>query len=507
MVARQARQISLTWPGVLPERPDEVHILELRRILRVLARSWLVVIVCILLGVSAGWAATALSTPVYQAHAQLFVSAQSGGETSELQQGNSFSLARVQSYASIVTSRQVTGHVVSSLGLDTTPDELAGRITAEAPIGTVLVNITVRDTEPRRAAAVADAVAYRFSDVVERLETLDAPSPNRVAKSPVKLGVTQTASVPSAPVSPRPALNLAAGLIAGLLLGAGAALLRETLDVTLKTADALAALTSLPVLSSIPFDKNSPQQPLAAGAAGHSARAEAFRHLRTNLQFAQIGDRPRVIVVTSSLPGEGKTSTAVNLAFSLTEAGISTCLVDADLRRPCVAHTLGLVQDAGLTSVLIGQARIGDVMQTAGRLSVLTSGPVPPNPTELLASDRMAELLRELAAGYEAVIVDTAPLLPVADTVALATLAHGALLVVRAGKTPRDRVAAATEVLRTVGVRTLGTVFSMSPKPRQGGYGYGYGDPSAAQTPPPRSCAEGELLRGARLLRGGVNGR
>ncbi|MFC9247435.1 YveK family protein [Streptomyces sp. NPDC057136] len=112
--------------------------MELRSILRALARSWPVVIVCTLLGVSAGWAATALSTPVYQAHAQLFVSARSGGETSELQHGNSFSLAQVQSYPAIVTSRQVTRHLVSSLGLDTTPDELVGRITAEAPIGTVL---------------------------------------------------------------------------------------------------------------------------------------------------------------------------------------------------------------------------------------------------------------------------------------------------------------------------------------------------------------------------------
>ncbi|MBT2490147.1 polysaccharide biosynthesis tyrosine autokinase [Streptomyces sp. ISL-96] len=481
--------------------------MELRSILKALARSWPVVLACILLGVAAGWGATTLSTPVYQARAQLFVSAQSGGDTMALQQGNSFSLARVQSYASIVTSRQVTRHVISSLRLDTKPDELAGRITAEAPIGTVLVNITVRDTERRRAADIANAVAYRFSDVVGRLESLDPAPPDKVATSPVKLSVTQTASAPSAPVSPRPALNLAAGLLAGLLLGAGAAALRETLDTTLKTADAVAALTSLPVLSSIPFDKESPQQPLAYGAKAHSARAEAYRHLRTNLQFAQIGDRPRVIVVTSSLPGEGKTSTAANLALSLTQGGTSTCLVEADLRRPSVADTFGLVQDAGLTSVLIGHARIEDVMQAAGGLSVLTSGPLPPNPTELLASDRMAELLSELAGRYEAVIVDTAPLLPVADTVGLATSAHGAILVVRAKKTPRDQVRAAAEALHAVGVRTLGTVFNMSPMASYSAYGYGYGNPPAAlRTPapaPPRPRTGSVLSRGAARLRGG----
>ncbi|WP_329119640.1 polysaccharide biosynthesis tyrosine autokinase [Streptomyces sp. NBC_01465] len=468
--------------------------MELRSILRALARSWPAVVVCVLLGVFAGWAATAMTTPVYQAKVQLFVSARSGGgdaDTAQLQQGSNFSLARVQSYAAIVTSRQVTAPVVAALHLGSTPEQLAGRITAEAPLGTVLVDITVGDTDPHRAAETADAVAVRFADVVERLET-----PDGAEKSAVKLGVTQTAAVPTTPVSPRPGLNLGAGLFAGLLLGAGLALLREILDTTFKSAVALGEFTGIPLLGSIPYEKEEDGRPLTAGAAGHGARAEAFRHLRTNLQFAQFAqgdDRPRVVVVTSSLPGEGKTSTATGLALSLAETGTSVCLVDADLRRPCVARTFGLVQDAGLTSVLIGQVRIEEVMQqAAGRLAVLTSGPIPPNPTELLASPRMAEILRELADRYELVVVDTAPLLPVADTVGLAPLAQGAILVVRAGKTPRDRVAAAAEALRTVGGRTLGTVYSMAPLTKRAGYGYGYGDPTADQqlTVPPRPRAE-----------------
>ncbi|MEV0090183.1 polysaccharide biosynthesis tyrosine autokinase [Streptomyces sp. NPDC050738] len=472
--------------------------MELRSILRALARSWPAVVACVLLGVAAGWAATAMTTPVYQAQVQLFVSARAGGggdgpgnDTAQLQQGSSFSLARVQSYAAIVTSRQVTAPVVNALHLDATPEQLAGRITAEAPLGTVLIDITVGDTDPRRAAETADAVAVRFADVVERLETPDGSE-----KSAVKLGVTQTAAVPTTPVSPRPGLNLAAGLLAGLLLGAGTALLREILDTTFKSADALAESTGLAPLGSIPYEKQDDGLPLTAVVTGHTARAEAFRHLRTNLQFAQFAqgdDRPRVVVVTSSLPGEGKTSTATGLALSIAETGTSVCLVDADLRRPCVARTFGLVQDAGLTSVLIGQARAEDVMQqAAGRLAVLTSGPIPPNPTELLASERMGEILRELADLYEIVIVDTAPLLPVADTVGLAPLAQGAILVVRAGKTPRDRVNAAADALRTVGGRTLGTVFSMAPLSKRAGYGYGYGDPTADQqlATPPRPRAE-----------------
>ncbi|WP_338676841.1 polysaccharide biosynthesis tyrosine autokinase [Streptomyces sp. SCSIO 30461] len=455
--------------------------MELRIVLRALLRSWPAVIVCALLGVGTAWAVTAFTKPVYQARTQLFVAAQSGGaDIAQLQQGNAFSQARVQSYASIVASRQVTEGVVGMLQLDTTPEELAARITAEAPLNTVLVNVAVSDTDPTRAARIANAVALRFSEVVERLET-PRGDPART-RSPVKIGVTETAIPPSAPLSPRPTLNTAMGLLVGLFIGGAIAVLRETLDTTMKTTEALAKHTGLPVLGAIPYDKKSAGLPPTEGALGHSPRAEAFRHLRTNLKFTQIDQASSVIVVTSALPGEGKTSAAVGLALSLAESGTPTCLVDADLRRPRIAAAFGLVQDAGLASVLINQADIDDVTQQTGRLSVLTSGPIPPNPAELLASGRMREVLDELAGRYKAVVVDSAPLLPVADTVGLAPMAQGAILVAQAGKTPRDRTVAAAESLRKVGVHTLGAVLSMVPVPSRvgGGYGalYGYGDPA-----------------------------
>ena len=471
---------------------DEGCSLDLHRFLKALAGRWPTVVVCLVLGVGAALAATMLSTTVYEARTQLFVATRAGEGTAELNQGQSFSQARVQSYAEIVTSRQVTVPVVAELGLRTTPEELASRITARAPLNTVLIDITVRDTAPRRAARVANAVAERFIAVVERLET-----PKRVAgsqggrrtgegTSPVSLRVTQEAVTPAGPVSPRPLLNLAAGVLGGLLLGAGVVALRETLDTTVKTVESLGEFTRLPGLGSIPYDRNAPRQPVIT-VGGHSRRAEAFRKLRTNLQFSQVDDPPRIIVVTSSVPGEGKTNTAVNLALSLAEAGVSVCLVDADLRRPCVAQAFGLVQDAGLTTVLIGRARIADVMQQAADgLSVLASGAVPPNPTELLASARMEKALKELAELHEVVIVDTAPLLPVADTLGLASLAQGTLLVVRAARTRRDQVCTALESLERVGVRVLGTVFSMAPAAQGGRYGYrSYGELPAPRTSVP----------------------
>ncbi|RVU16711.1 polysaccharide biosynthesis tyrosine autokinase [Streptomyces antnestii] len=474
--------------------------MDLRGYLKVLARRWPTVLVCLLLGIGAGEAVTALTTPVYEARTQLFVATRTGVDTSDLTQGQTFSQARVQSYASIVATRRVTQPVVSELGLKYTPEELASRITAEAPLNTVLINITVRDTIPARAAAIADAVAEQFSTVVEKLETpkqaqasLRDSEEAKAPASPVSLRITQQASIPEKPVSPKWLLDLAAGLLGGLLLAAGVVSLREALDTTIKTSDGLGELTSLPVLGSIPYDRSSVRQRIAVDSTNTSSRAEAFRKLRANLQFAQVDDRPRVIVVTSPVPGEGKTTTSVNLALALADAGMRTCLVDADLRRPSVAGTFGLVQDAGLTTVLIGQARAEDVVQQAGsRLTVLTSGAVPPNPTELLASERLGEVLRELADTYDVVIVDSAPMLPVADTIGLAQLADGVLLVVRASKTGRDQIRNAAELLNRTGVRMLGTVFSMASsfKGKAYGYGYGYG---SAEVPVPRPAIAHEV--------------
>ncbi|MFE4674228.1 polysaccharide biosynthesis tyrosine autokinase [Streptomyces sp. NPDC056721] len=471
--------------------------MDLHGFLKALARRWPTVVVCLVLATGAALAATNLSTPVYEARTQLFVATRTGDDTTQMNEGQSFSQARVQSYAAIVTTGQVTRPVVKELRLHTTAEELASRITAAAPLNTVLIDITVRDADPKRAARIANAVAQRFSTVVERLEAPKRAADSQqtgkkrraaVASSPVSLGITQEAVAPAGPVSPRPLLNLVAGVLGGLLLGAGLVALRETLDTTLKTSEALGEFTTLPGLGTIPYDKNVPRQPLVS-ADVHSPRAEAFRKLRTNLQFSQVDEPPRIIAVTSSVPGEGKTNTAVNLALSLAEAGLSTCLVDGDLRRPCVASTFGLVQDAGLTTVLIGQARIEDVMQQAGgQLSVLASGAVPPNPTELLASARMEEVLRELADTHDVVIVDTAPLLPVADTVGLASFTQGALLVVRAAKTSREQVRTAADSLDRVNVRVLGTVFNMAPVPRGNRYGtYGsYGELPAPRVSDPR---------------------
>ncbi|NGN65080.1 polysaccharide biosynthesis tyrosine autokinase [Streptomyces sp. A7024] len=444
--------------------------MDIRACIKVATRRWPSIVLGIVLGLAAGSVATLTTTPMYEARSQLFVSTRTADDTAQLQQGGMYTQDRVQSYTGIAASRAVTGPVVKKLGLRMSPDALAGRITASAALNTVLIDVTVRDAKPKRAARIADAVADRLATVVQRLET-----PDDAKSSPVKLGVTQDAATPKEPVSPRPLLNLLAGLALGLFAGVAAALLRETLDTTIKTAEGLGESTEFTVLGAIPNERTSSDNPLV-NSAGYSARAEAFRLLRTNLQFALVDREPRVIVVTSALAGEGKTSTSVSLALSLAEAGLKTCLVDADLRRPRVARTLGLIEDAGLTSVLIGAADIKSTMQGAdgGKLRVLAAGPIPPNPAELLSSDRIRNVLRELADEYDVVVVDSPPVLPVADTAGLAPLADGVVMVVRAGHTPADRVRAAHASLTGVGAHLLGGVLNRAVLPKSLGYGYGY---------------------------------
>ena len=217
--------------------------------------------------------------------------------------------------------------------------------------------------------------------------------------------------------------------------------------------------------------------PISFRADAHGSRAEGFRQLRTNLQFVDIDKPPKIIAVTSALPKEGKSSTAMNLATALAESGQQVCLIEADLRKPSIAQALGLVGDVGLTSVLIGKTSLDAVLQNAGmNLAVVTSGPIPPNPSELISSEAFRHTLQEAAARADVVIVDTAPLLPVADGAQIAALADATLLVVRAGKTTRDQIRQAVESLGRVDVVPVGAVLSMAQRRRGSDYPYYYAE-------------------------------
>jgi capsular polysaccharide biosynthesis protein len=295
--------------------------LDIRDYLRVLRKNWVLIALCVLASLLVGAGATLATTKQYRASAQIFVAIDSASDTTQLAQGNTFTQARVQSYTSIATSPAVMQPVVDKLGLNLTADELAAKVSADAPLNKVLVNIHATDHSPELAAKIANAVADQFSKTVSGLDR------TRSNIAIVKLSVTHPAAIPDAPVTPRTKLNLALALLVGLGLGIGIAVLRETLDNTVKSPDVLNAVSEAPVMGIIPLDKKVAKNPVAFRADTHGLRAESFRQLRTNLQFVDVDSPPKIIAVTSALPGEGKSSTALNLAASLAEAGHKVCLI------------------------------------------------------------------------------------------------------------------------------------------------------------------------------------
>lgn len=439
--------------------------MELGDYIAALTKRWLLVALVLVLSVLTAIGVTLLIPPTYQADTRLFVSTQTDANNANQQlfQGGSFAVSRVKSYAELATSPKVLDPVIERLGLSTSAEALARQITTGVPSGTVLLELTVSDRSPTGAAGLANAVTDQLATVIEEIE-----APANGEPSPVRVTILKEATPPLAPASPRLPVSIVAGLLAGLILGVGIALLLETLDVTVKNADDLARVTDVPVLATIVLDPEGTTQPIVRGDP-HSGRSEAYRQLRANLQFAFVGDRPGVVTVTSAVAGEGKSSVVGNLAVTLQQLGLRVCLVDGDLRRPSLAEYLGLIGEVGLTTVLIGRADLDDVIQTSTPgLDVVTSGPIPPNPSELLASTPMRTALRTLSDRYDMVLVDAPPTLPVADAAVLAHLAGGVLFVVHVGRTTRRQVELALRNLAQANARVLGAVLNMAPSRGRG---------------------------------------
>jgi len=446
---------------------------DLRDYLRVIRVRWLLIAVCALATVAVAALFTWTATPQYASSARMFVSTQGAADdASQANQGGQFSLQRVKSYADLLTGQEIARRVIESLDLVESPKTLSEQITASSKLDTVILTVTVSDPDPARAKLLADAVADVFVSYVSELET-----PPGKDEATIKATVVDPASLSSAPVSPQPLRNIGLGLVLGLIIGTGVAVIRETLDTTIKFARQLEVLVPAPIIGTISYDTAAVETPLITTIDTYAPRAEAFRVLRTNLQFIDPDIERKVFVITSSLPGEGKTTTAVNLALALAEGGESVVLVEGDLRRPKISEYLRLESAVGLTTVLIGKLPLEDAIQTTARegLAVVTSGATPPNPAELLKSTTMGTLIAALREKYDIVLIDAPPLLPVTDGALLAAQADGALLVVRHGKTTTDQVSLAVERLQAVGATPVGVIFNMTPLKGGDGYGYGYG--------------------------------
>jgi receptor protein-tyrosine kinase len=439
--------------------------------LQALRNGWWMIVVAVLVTSAFSGLITLTTTPTYASTTRLFVSATGTDDTTTAYQGNLFSQQRVTSYVQLLTGHELAGRVIDQLGLEESSAELAGSISATTIPTTVLLDVTVTRTSPVEARDIAVALGEQFAATVSDLET-----PEGSENSAVKVTIVEPAVVNPNPVSPQPLLNLALAVFVGLVAGTGVALVVTQLDKTIKSPTEAAEAVGAGVVGVLVEDAAVVEAPVLDDEDGYSATAEAYRQIRTNLQFLDVDKPPRVIVVCSSLPGEGKTTVAVNLAVVLAKSGSRVALLEADMRRPRATRYLKMISGAGLSNVLSATARFDELSQPyrEGRLTVMAAGPMPMYPSEMLGSRQMGHLLEELRSTFDYVIIDAPPLLPVTDAAVLSKLADGAILVARHGVTTRQQLTQAASDLHRIEARLLGVVLNRVPVRAADGLGYGY---------------------------------
>lgn len=495
----------------------------LRAILR---RKWLV---AVMVGATVGAALvmTLLQPAIYQSEAQILVQPRATSTLFQEQDSEPFAqnLDRaIQTEIRVMEGQQVRLRVRDTLGLG----ELPPAVSAQAVGATDVVSLVVRSKDARTAQVLADAYVDAYMDIrreqalaslddataelqakidelqgqIDDLDQQIAGQPsdsltaqrqalvNQQATFKGRMGELQvdaalttggvsyvrTAELPGDPVEPTPKRTLILALIAGLVLGVGAALLVDYLDESLSSAEDVAALGGPPVLAVVPAESPPDRRPIALSSP-NSFAVESYRGLRTNVLFLGL-DRPlRVLQLTSALPGEGKTTTTSNLAVVLAGAGKQVVVVDADLRKPRLHDVFGAAPMPGLTEVILGHPIDDALRKIDENLYVLTAGSAPANPGEMLLSPRVAAVINELAARFDHVLIDSPPLIPVADAVAVSGAADGVLVVAQAKRTSKRALADALGRLEQVNANVLGVVLNRAATGRAAyrGYGYGYG--------------------------------
>ena len=434
--------------------------------LSALRKRWLVITLLAVLGAGAGFGLAKTTVPTYRASTTTFVSLARGETVNELVQGTMYTQNLVESFARLATMPTVLDPVIEELDLNMSARSLARTITATTPLDTMFVEISATSRDPELAANVADAVTTSLASTVETI----APSGAEDTPS-VTMTVVADAVVPTVPFTPNTKMNVALGGAGGLAVGVALALLLTVLDTRVRGIKDVPSHQDRVLLGIVPRERSRRDQVTILGEP-HGAGAESYRRIQTNLQFIGAASQLRTLVVSSSVSGEGKSTVALNVAVALAEKGGRVLLVDADLRRPTIATVTGLEPSVGLTTVLVGSAKLEDVTQPWGHpgLDVVVSGDIPPNPAQLIDSAGMQALIDEAAQQYDHVVLDAPPILPVADGVVLARRTDGVVMVVGSARVRRTQVSSALTALDTVGARCLGVVVN-------------FADPSHADTP------------------------
>jgi non-specific protein-tyrosine kinase len=352
--------------------------------------------------------------------------------------------------------------IKQDLGLSASPKELLEAITVTRVPDTVLFTVTVKDPSPAYARRIINSISLQFPRFVDQLERGE-----RQTEGPAEVNVAALDTPPEAAIPPSPLVAIQLALLVGLILGVVLAFLRESLDTTVSTPEDVQTVIEAPTLATISKARKSFGKPLISNGLLTPA-PEEFRRLRINLYSAisaDDGDECRSIVFTSAEPGEGKSTIACNLAISLSQSGMRVLLLDADLRSSKIPAYMGIDGGVGLVDVLWGRTDPERAIQVwrDNLLEIMPSGSAAPNPVDVLHTEEMAKLLRDLERRVDVVLIDTPPLLPVADAVAVSMIAGGTILVARAGSTRRDQLKAAANMLTVADARLLGVVLAMTP--------------------------------------------
>ncbi|MDE0573657.1 polysaccharide biosynthesis tyrosine autokinase [Demequina sp. B12] len=465
--------------------------MELSDFGKVFRAYWVAIVLATLLGGALAYGYTLTQPKVYTANASAIITTGVSEDINQALIGDNYAKSRVQSYLDIGQSRAVAEYVIDDLGLTSSSDSLVGRVSVSNPDDSAVLQVSATGASPEEAQELAESWVAGMSQAVAMLEngvTDPADLPANDA-SVVRLQTLDSATLPGSPSSPNVRFAVALGLVLGFAAGVTYALIRAALDRRLRTPESVTKEFTLPVLGAVPFDADIAKNGIVK-ASPDFATEESIRELRTNLQFMDVDNPPRLIVVTSPLPGDGKSTITIKLAQAISESGQKVIIVDGDLRRSRVVDYLGLVKGAGLTDVLVGRATLDDVLQpygTSGDLWVLGSGSTPPNPSELLGSTLMQDTLRSLDSSA-IILIDAPPLIPVTDAAILTARTDGALVVARAGKTTVDILDRSLQSIDKVKGRALGVILTgMSRKgPDSHYYGYSYEYADAGKPGRPR---------------------
>jgi len=474
--------------------------MELRAYINVLRRwEWLITAVAVVSAVTAGIVSLQLPK-TYASTTEALVSPKQVLSVTNVADPNQLPNVDqlVLTYLALIDTDPVRRGLVKS-GVPRTADELRGRLTAVRVPDTTLIQVTAHDRDPAVALLEAQNV---ISNVNISLRDLQAKVPGASQNSRLEALVPWEVPTqrPTVPVSPNIPQNILLALGGGLLLGIGIAFSLERLDTTIKAETDVRLKLSQPLLGSI-FNRPVAKADVKAGVEiavvgatrGPDPVAEQYRALRTNIMFSRLDQSVSTIAVTSTLSGEGKSTTACNLAVVMAQAGFRVILVDADLRRPSLHRVFGLQRNTGLGNLTLEGGPVDGFLSETDipNLRVLCSGPLPPNPSELLGSNTMQRIIGGLKATADVLIFDTPPIGTFTDATVLGAMVDGVVLVVEYGRTPINRIFRSLETLDAVGIRPLGVLLNKSKASEQSdSYFDYYADPNGAGGRPPGAPAQ-----------------